>query len=767
MSADLSGPPYNVTPAENVSNLYASLMGSFGWVLLKLDRDSELPDSPILETAYEKCTRLRIWGLQNRISDPTETPGSLGQLLKEQPEVEKLVFEVLHDANTSLSYILEELEAGGVIPLEETSETESDSDTSNSSDSSSTPGLITYLKRTFENIGELYRLQSLLRKPRLKGKYLHSGQTHPDLPGYQQDYQHVRQKLDDWRRNLDPPPDEEERPDNEVLPVPISETDEAPGISPDILLQRQQSEKLSEEVTDILCRRLAAANRGRRKQLKYWQSHPYQQPQDKPVEAIGQSRRAKIVAAKGLVGTPKQATTNSDAPTSSKVPTTVHSFSTAPRSAIMLDEDDQIGEAIARTTYKPSIIGTVTRTTIRVPDIPQIAENSETASCPYCLAPLNSEILSSRENWKRRHVFRDLRPYVCTAQSCTDPDKKFATRYDWIYHETQLHHRQWPCSECQDVFESRDAFQTHCFQSHKAGWTKRQIEIFSDMRERSKDDAAPSVCQLCSLSMQHSLLLEHVADHLEELSLFALPRIATQNDDDNLAVSNEARESRTVDDMAKAEATKSYISVCLVISTPLLFTRLADLEQMENAMDIESILEGLSNHGSGGPSSISSDNPPLQPDSFEYPESSRSVTPLSQDREIPDNELNGIVNVSCGGGSDTTDSEFADDGLFQQLRLMRQARRQRQQRRMTVGTFNKRTVTERGSDSDREDLLPYDIGESTTRRKLRRKVGRLNQNPDWEDIIILLVSDNDPSEGDGDGDKVSKFWTFVEVEEAE
>ncbi|KAK8084005.1 hypothetical protein PG996_002786 [Apiospora saccharicola] len=344
MSADLSGAPYNATPiqsmSENVSDLYASLVENFGWVLLKLDGDSDPPDSPILEAAYEECIRLRIWGLQNRVSVPTETPGSLGKLLKERPEVEKLVFEVLHDANTSLSCVLEEMEAGGFIPLEETSETESDSDTSNSSDSSSTPGLITYLKRTFENIGELYRLQSLLRKPRLKGKYLHSGQTHPDLPGYQQDYQH---------------------------------------------------------------------------------------PHDKPVEAIGQSRRVKIVAAKGLVGTPKRATTYSDAPTSFKVPTTAHTFSTAPRSAIMLDEDDQIGEAIARTSYKPSVIGTVTRTTIRVPDIPQIAENSETPSCPYCLAPLNSEILSSRENWKRRHVFRDLRPYVCTAQSCTDPDKQFAT----------------------------------------------------------------------------------------------------------------------------------------------------------------------------------------------------------------------------------------------------------------------------------------------------------------------------------------------------
>lgn len=77
----------------------------------------------------------------------------------------------------------------------------------------------------------------------------------------------------------------------------------------------------------------------------------------------------------------------------------------------------------------------------------------------------------------RRHVFRDLRPYVCTAGSCSDPDRQFATRYDWIYHEKQLHHRQWDCSECRDVFENRGTFQAHIAVSHGAEWTERQISI--------------------------------------------------------------------------------------------------------------------------------------------------------------------------------------------------------------------------------------------------------------------------------------------------
>ncbi|KAK8097390.1 hypothetical protein PG984_016529 [Apiospora sp. TS-2023a] len=158
------------------------------------------------------------------------------------------------------------------------------------------------------------------------------------------------------------------------------------------------------------------------------------------------------------------------------------------------------------------------------------------------------------------------------------------------------------------------------------------------------------------------------------------------------------------------------------------------------------------------------DNPPLQPDSIEYPESSRSGSPSSQ--EVPEDVLNGMANVSCGDESDTTDSEFADDDLIQQLRLMRQARRQR---RMT--SVSKRTVSERGSDSDREDLQPYDMGESTNQRRIRRKLNRLSLISNPQDIIIELAeptSDDQMSGDDGEGESgLFHFWRLMEVDDAD
>ncbi|KAK8127054.1 uncharacterized protein PG998_002813 [Apiospora kogelbergensis] len=519
-----------------VSEAFSSLMKSFGTVLLKLDADSQISDSPILEAAYEEFTRLKVWGLQNRVAAPSSDPGSIGVLLEEQPEIGQLVFEVLQDATASLSKILQGLEDGTIVPCDDIDELECDSDTSSSSEESSAPSLVAYLKQVFDNVGELYKLQSLLRKPRMKGKYLHSTQALPELAGYQQDYQHVRQKLLDWRNDPDTSPHEQRRSNEETTSSFFPKSDEFPGISPDILLQRQKSEESSEEPFEKLCRRLATANSKRRKQLRYWQSHPYQEPTHYTAGHVAQKSLTRTVRDMHMQIT-KATMPDNGAPVSDETPTTVHSFSTAPRSAIMIAERHQPIEDMARTTYQLSVVGSTTRSTIRVPDVPQITGDGEATICPYCQAPLSGEILNSRDSWKR-HVFRDLRPYVCTVGGCADPDKQYAARYDWKYHEMQVHHRQWDCTVCRETFENRDMFRTHLSSSHSMNLQERRVSTLLDMGERAKDDASLSVCPLCFLAVQQIRLLDHVAGHIEEISLFALPRGTTSSDGDEEGISN-------------------------------------------------------------------------------------------------------------------------------------------------------------------------------------------------------------------------------------
>ncbi|KAK8043834.1 hypothetical protein PG994_012672 [Apiospora phragmitis] len=154
------------------------------------------------------------------------------------------------------------------------------------------------------------------------------------------------------------------------------------------------------------------------------------------------------------------------------------------------------------------------------------------------------------------------------------------------------------------------------------------------------------------------------------------------------------------------------------------------------------------------------DNPPLRPDSYEDAESNRGGSPC----EVPEEMLNGMTNMSCGDETDTTESEYDEDEVMEQIRLMRE---QKRQRRLT--SVSKRTVSERGSDSDREDLQPYDLGDANPERRVRRKLNRLSLISNPRDIIIELAepdSNNEMSGDEGEGDGLFQFWRLMEVDDA-
>ncbi|KAI1453905.1 hypothetical protein F4805DRAFT_353240 [Annulohypoxylon moriforme] len=110
----------------------------------------------------------------------------------------------------------------------------------------------------------------------------------------------------------------------------------------------------------------------------------------------------------------------------------------------------------------------------------------------------------------------------------------------------------------------------------------------------------------------------------------------------------------------------------------------------------------------------------LRPYAFEYANSDRS---RSRSRPPPDMDpavMTGIENLNTFEDSDA-DIDRDDEEFIRQLQKTREERRLR---RMKSGSLSKRTVSERGSDSDREDVLPYYEGNETgPTRRMRRKVG--------------------------------------------
>jgi hypothetical protein len=66
----------------------------------------------------------------------------------------------------------------------------------------------------------------------------------------------------------------------------------------------------------------------------------------------------------------------------------------------------------------------------------------------------------------RRHVFRDLRAYVCTFGNCQNPDKQYATQQEWFSHEMQVYRRVWFCGMHKEYCASPELLFEHTDHFH-------------------------------------------------------------------------------------------------------------------------------------------------------------------------------------------------------------------------------------------------------------------------------------------------------------
>ncbi|KAL8665806.1 MAG: hypothetical protein Q9202_001928 [Teloschistes flavicans] len=116
---------------------------------------------------------------------------------------------------------------------------------------------------------------------------------------------------------------------------------------------------------------------------------------------------------------------------------------------------------------------------LRIPAPPAQSLDGKPFVCPYCFYIIEANSIRS---W-HRHIFADLRPYSCVFEDCRWLDQSYTSRREWITHVSTTH----------------------------------------DMTE--------AVCPLCKDSLGETKLFErHVARHLVELALFALPRDDTKNE---------------------------------------------------------------------------------------------------------------------------------------------------------------------------------------------------------------------------------------------
>ncbi|KAL9024085.1 MAG: hypothetical protein Q9196_006772 [Gyalolechia fulgens] len=129
---------------------------------------------------------------------------------------------------------------------------------------------------------------------------------------------------------------------------------------------------------------------------------------------------------------------------------------------------------------------------ITIPAPPKASQGGEPFECPYCRFIITAK---STRSWNR-HVFNDLQPYLCVEKSCLTPDKLYATRHEWIHHCRNAHPSANPTRAGKEREES------HC-------------------------------CTLCGNDQDTRDRKErHIAQHLQELALFVLPRDDEDLDED-------------------------------------------------------------------------------------------------------------------------------------------------------------------------------------------------------------------------------------------
>ena len=133
----------------------------------------------------------------------------------------------------------------------------------------------------------------------------------------------------------------------------------------------------------------------------------------------------------------------------------------------------------------------------------------------------------------------DLEPYICTFGGCIRPGKTYGMKRDWIQHEVDVHQtrKTWSCRPCKTEFISRKAFDEHMRDSHIGLDAEYQLDTFAKVCERSSGKVEyRTQCPLC-LEIRHSdrKLRKHIADHLEQIALFAaLPARQQLDSDDEL-----------------------------------------------------------------------------------------------------------------------------------------------------------------------------------------------------------------------------------------
>ncbi|KAH8881119.1 hypothetical protein GQ53DRAFT_599373, partial [Thozetella sp. PMI_491] len=163
------------------------------------------------------------------------------------------------------------------------------------------------------------------------------------------------------------------------------------------------------------------------------------------------------------------------------------------------------------------------------PPPPQTLHSGQPFPCPFCGLVIIPELqLTDVDKWNR-HVHQDLKPYLCTFDSCLDSHKTYSMAEDWFQHELECHRisEVWVCSHprCRDEFNTAGDLEAHTRGSHgdMSAMPAMQFGLLADTQKRWSETQVPDLhCTLCGcVGLHMQTLKQHLAYHLEQFALLA------------------------------------------------------------------------------------------------------------------------------------------------------------------------------------------------------------------------------------------------------
>jgi hypothetical protein len=214
-----------------------------------------------------------------------------------------------------------------------------------------------------------------------------------------------------------------------------------------------------------------------------------------------------------------------------------------PQMLTVEEDSDHNNDAKSYTTISRSVDGDLdTSTTIRIPKLDDLRTGSKKeVECPFCF---RVKSFKNERVW-RRHVFSDLRSYVCTFPECDAP--YFSDINDWFRHEMQIHRVSYTCPFCQGkIFQHKERYLAHVRKQHPDMLEDGEQQAILDIARKPLDQVPAQDCPCCSdwvdrlneraelagipsntsnhiLTVVPTEFKRHLASHLERLALFAIP----------------------------------------------------------------------------------------------------------------------------------------------------------------------------------------------------------------------------------------------------